>query len=70
MKKVTRVEPLEGKKLFVVFSDGMSGVFDVAPYIVSEFFLRLRDEAYFRQVRPFFCGIGWPDGQDLGPGHN
>lgn len=67
MKKVSSVKPLEGKKVAVVFSDGMSGVFDVTPYIRSDFFKRLEDDAYFKQVRLFFTGIGWPEGQDLGP---
>lgn len=67
MKKVTSVRPLDGKKVAVVFSDGVSGVFDVSPYIRSEFFKRLEDDDYFRQVRLFFTGIGWPEGQDLGP---
>lgn len=67
MKKVVSVKPLEAKKVAVVFSDGMSGVFDVAPYIKSDFFKQLEDDAYFKQVRLFFSGIGWPDGQDLGP---
>ena len=42
-------------------------VFDVAPYFRSDFFKRLEDDVYFKQVRLFFTGIGWPDGQDLGP---
>ena len=67
MKKIISVQPLENKTVAVVFSDGSTGVFDVAPYIRSEFFKRLEDESYFRQVRIFFGGIGWPDGQDLGP---
>jgi len=67
MKKIISVSPLEGKKVAVVFSDGISGIFDVAPYIQSEFFKRLEDDSYFRQVHLFFSGIGWPDGQDLGP---
>jgi hypothetical protein len=67
MKKIISVSPLEGKKVAVVFSDGISGIFDVAPYIRSEFFKRLDDDSYFKQVRLFFSGIGWPDGQDLGP---
>jgi hypothetical protein len=25
------------------------------------------DDAYFSKVSLFFGGIGWPDGQDLGP---
>lgn len=67
MKKIVSVVALEDKKVSVLFSDGASGVFDVAPYIKSEFFKRLEDDSYFRQVRLFFTGIGWPDGQDLGP---
>jgi hypothetical protein len=67
MKKIVSVQPLENMTVSVVFSDGSSGVFNVAPYIRSEFFKRLEDESYFRQVRIFFGGIGWPDGQDLGP---
>lgn len=67
MDKVISVVPLKGKKIKVIFSDGKSGVFDVAPYIKSEFFQRLNDDDYFKQVRPFFTGIGWPEGQDLGP---
>ena len=67
MKKVANVKALEGTKLLVTFSDGESGIFDVAPYLKSEFFKRLEDESYFRQVRLFFCGVGWPDGQDFGP---
>ncbi|MEI6205630.1 MAG: hypothetical protein WCP20_02485 [Desulfuromonadales bacterium] len=57
MKKIISVSPLEGKKVAVVFSDGISGVFDVAPYIRSEFFKRLEDDAYFRQVRLFFFPV-------------
>lgn len=67
MDKVISVSPLEDKKVAVVFADGKSGIFDVAPYIKSDFFERLNDDNYFRQVRLFFTGIGWPEGQDLGP---
>ncbi len=67
MKKVISVKPLEGKKVEIIFSDGVTGIFDVAPYIRSDFFKRLEDDDYFRQVRLFFSGIGWPEGQDLGP---
>lgn len=67
MNKVISVKPLEDKKVAVILADGTSGVFDVAPYIRSDFFKHLNDESYFRQVRLFFTGIGWPEGQDLGP---
>ena len=67
MKKVISVKALEEKKIEIVFSDGVCGVFDVSPYIKGDFFKRLEDEKYFKQVGLFFRGIGWPDGQDLGP---
>ena len=67
MKKVISVTALEDKKVSVVFSDGAAGIFDVRPYIRSDFFKRLEDDSYFKQVRLFFTGIGWPEGQDLGP---
>ena len=67
MNKVISVRPLENKKVAVVFADGRSGVFDVAPYIKSDFFNHLNDDNYFNQVRLFFTGIAWPEGQDLGP---
>jgi hypothetical protein len=67
MDKVISVSPLENKRVAVVFADGRSGIFDVAPYIRSDFFRRLDDDNYFKQVQLFFTGIGWPEGQDLGP---
>ena len=67
MKKVIRATPLEDKKIHIVFSDGQSGVFDMTPYIRSDFFKRLENEEYFKKVRIFFSGIGWPEGQDIGP---
>lgn len=67
MNKVTSVAPLEGHKVAVTLSDGKSGTFDVAPYLTTDFFKRLADDNYFRQVRIFFGGIGWPEGQDFGP---
>ncbi|WP_136515136.1 DUF2442 domain-containing protein [Geomonas edaphica] len=67
MDKVVSVRALADRKVAVVFADGKSGVFDVSPYIKTDFFARLNDAAYFNQVRLFFSGIGWPDGQDFGP---
>jgi hypothetical protein len=37
------------------------------PYCNSEYFKEILQDDYFRQVRLFFRGIGWPHGQDIGP---
>lgn len=67
MNKVISVHPLLEGKVFIELADGRKGEFDVRPYMASGFFRALQDAAYFQQVRLFFKGIGWPDGQDLGP---
>ena len=67
MNKIIQAQPLPGGYLRVEFADGRRGYFDVKPYMASDFFAALQQEAYFRQVRLFFAGVGWPEGQDLGP---
>ena len=67
MNQVISVHPESAGRVYVDMADGRCGVFDVTPYMTSEFFRELENEAYFRQVRVFFRGIGWPNGQDLGP---
>lgn len=67
MNKVIRVCAMDGGLVDVEMADGRHGRFDVRPYMTSEFFRELENDAYFRQVRIFFDGIGWPNGQDLGP---
>ena len=67
MNKVTIVKPLSDGRVFISMADGRCGEFDVKPYMGSSFFSALMDEKYFKQVHVVFKGIGWPDGQDLGP---
>jgi hypothetical protein len=67
MLKVMQVSPLAHGRVYVEFNDGQKGEVDIAPFMKSPFFLKLADETYFSKVSLFFGGIGWPDGQDLGP---
>lgn len=67
MNKVTKVAALPNGFLAVSLQDGRSGEFDVKPFMLSDFFCALKNESYFKQVGLFFAGVGWPDGQDLGP---
>ena len=67
MLRVARVEPGAELQLLVVFDDGRRGTFDVRPYLTTPFFARLAQPDYFAQVRVFFRGVGWPEGQDFGP---
>lgn len=67
MLRVTSVQALSKCRLMVEMEDGRRGVFDMRPYLSSAFFRELEDEAYFGRVGLFFEGIGWPNGQDIGP---
>ena len=67
MNKVLSVNALSAGKVHVAMSDGRQGVFDVRSYMRSDFFRQLEAESYFNQVHIVFGGIGWPNGQDLGP---
>lgn len=65
MDKITKVVPLDDFFLDIVTSSGVSGVFDMKPYMRGSAFRELENTAYFKQVRPAHRGIRWPNGQDL-----
>ncbi len=65
MDKITKVVPLDDFFLDIVTSSGISGIFDMKPYMRGAAFHELKNTAYFKQVRPAHRGIMWPHGQDL-----
>lgn len=67
MNKVINVAALPDGLLQVEFADGRVGEFDVKSFMALEYFSKLKDKQYFERVGLFFSGVGWPDGQDLGP---
>ncbi len=67
MIRVTEVKALEHLSLEISLSNGRTGIFNVQPYLISPFFKELEDPEYFKRVAISFGGIGWPNGQDLGP---
>lgn len=69
MIKVTKVEPLDGFKLALRFSDGTAGVLDCAAIVAEEGLMvePLRDPSFFARV---FIELGaptWPNGYDIAP---
>lgn len=65
MDTIIKAIPLEDFKIDVLTSSGISGQFDVKPYLGGGAFKELADEAYFRLVRPAHHGIRWPNEQDF-----
>ncbi|MEW6711643.1 MAG: DUF2442 domain-containing protein [Candidatus Riflebacteria bacterium] len=65
MDKIVKVIPLKDFRLEILTSSGISGVFNVEPYLGGSAFHELRNLDYFRQVKPAHHGIRWPNGQDF-----
>jgi Protein of unknown function (DUF2442) len=65
MLRVNSIKYLQDHKLSVVLSNGVEGVFDVAPYLNKGIFKQLQNIEYFKQVNVNFVGICWPNGQDF-----
>ncbi len=65
MDKIIKAIPLEDYKLDIVTSSGITGIFDVKPYLKGGAFKELQDKTYFKLVRPAHRGIMWPNEQDF-----
>ena len=65
MDKIIKAIPLENYQIEILTSSGISGIFDVKPYLGGSAFKELMDESYFRMVRPAHHGIAWPHKQDF-----
>lgn len=65
MDKINTAVPLDDYKVEILTSSGISGVFDVKPYLGGSAFRELHTASYFRLVRPAHHGIAWPHEQDF-----
>jgi hypothetical protein len=65
MDKIVKAIPLENYQIEILTSSGISGIFDVKPYLGGGAFKELMNESYFRMVRPAHHGIAWPHEQDF-----
>ena len=65
MIHVNKVQYAERYKLYVELSNGISGYFDLTPYLDKGVFTQLKNIDYLKKVKPDTFGICWPNGQDL-----
>nr|VFJ57823.1 MAG: Protein of unknown function (DUF2442) [Candidatus Kentron sp. DK] len=68
MDTILKAIPLDDYRIEILAESGVSGIFDVKPYLHGSAFHELRNESYFRTVRPIRGGVGiaWPHEQDFG----
>jgi len=69
MVSVVAVEPLQGYRLCLTFSDGLVREVDLADRLWGPMFEPLKDPAFFRRVHidEDAGTIAWPNGLDLDP---
>jgi hypothetical protein len=69
LARITRVEPLEGFRLGLAFTDGLVREVDLSGDLWGQTAEPLQDPDYFRQVRvdPELGTVVWPNGYDLDP---
>ena len=65
MDSILKATPVDDYKIKVLTSSGISGIFDVKPYLSGSAFKELVNKSYFRLVRPAHHGIMWPNEQDF-----
>ncbi len=65
MDKIIKANPLNDYRIEILTSSGISGIFDVKPYLYGSAFKELTDKSNFRLVRPAHHGIIWPHEQDF-----
>lgn len=70
MIKLIAVEPREGRKLLLRFSDGASGVFDFSRFVEAdtEMTAPLHDPAFFARHFIELGALAWPNGLDFSAG--
>jgi len=62
---ITEITPEDNYILNVKTEDGKTGSFDVKPFLDSEAFTPLRDEAEFRRIHNGGYFVEWACGADL-----
>jgi hypothetical protein len=67
--KLIKIEPQDHHRLLLRYETSEVKLFDASPYILGEWFGKLKEKSYFRTVQIVNDGYGieWPDGQDIAP---
>lgn len=65
MDTIVKAIPHDNYKIEILTGSGISGTFDVKPYLHGNAFKELENKAYFNLVRSSRYGIKWPNEQDF-----
>ena len=65
MDTIVKAIPHDDYKVEILTGSGVSGFFDVKPYLKGSAFKELENESYFNLVSSSQYGIKWPHEQDF-----
>ena len=65
MDTIVKAIPHDNYKVEILTGSGVSGFFDVKPYLKGKAFKELENMSYFNLVRSSQYGIEWPHEQDF-----
>jgi len=67
LHQVMTAVPVDDTHVRVSFENGISGVFDCAPYMKESYWQCLSEPSYFRQVKAEYGTLCWPNDIDVAP---
>jgi hypothetical protein len=62
---IAEIIPKDNYMLYIKAEDGITGIFDVKPYLDSEVFAPLKEEGEFKRIHNGKYFIEWDCGADL-----
>ncbi len=67
MKKIKKVEVLEGYKLWIKFSDGIEGIVDLSKFVGKGIFKKWENKKFFKSVKinPQTGTLSWGNEIDI-----
>lgn len=65
---VIEVKAIDETHIYIKFENGKEKVYDMKPIIEKiKYYVRLKDREYFKQVKPCYNTVEWPNGEDVCP---
>ena len=65
MNRIIDVKPLDNYELIVTYQNGEKRIKDMKPYLEKGVFKKLKDKAFFNNVKVSFGTVSWGEDIDL-----
>lgn len=65
---IIEVKALKNYMLYLKFETGEEKIYDMKPLIENcELYSKLKNEKYFKDVKPMYITVEWTNGEDVAP---